>query len=29
MRKSRTLGGLVFGAFAVLGIAVYAAEPHP
>jgi len=29
MKKSRMLGGLVFGAIAGLGIGLYAAEPHP
>jgi mono/diheme cytochrome c family protein len=29
MRKTRILGGLVFGAIAGLGIGLYAAEPHP
>ncbi len=29
MKKTRILGGLVFGAIAGLGLGLYAAEPHP
>ncbi len=29
MRKSRILGGLVFGVIVSLGVGLYAAEPHP
>jgi len=29
MKKTRIVGGLVFGAIAALGIGLFAAEPHP
>jgi len=29
MKRTRILGGLVFGAIAVFGLTLYAADPHP